>query len=91
MPWYSFQLTSEQQSQGVGMRALERFVEFHTRLGGPLDMAMFVARATYYLSPATGMRAPALLHLLGAAPSETPPHDAVLVGGHHEIKTKDLR
>jgi hypothetical protein len=60
---------------------MDRFTEWFTRLGGPLDMAMFFTQepgddfVTYYLSPATEVRAPPLLRALGGQPGEAPPKD----------------
>jgi hypothetical protein len=97
MPWHTFRLNSVQEDAGVGGQALDRFSAWLTKLGGPPGMAMFCMQrpgedfATYYLSPETEQRAPALLRLLRAKPGEPPPADATLMAGVNGSRPGDFK
>jgi hypothetical protein len=87
MSWTNFKLTSAEIAKGGGLRALNLFEAEFSRLGGPPDMAMFSTQppgddyGTYYLSPATQVRAPHLIRLLGAQSGDGPSQVATLVVG----------
>jgi hypothetical protein len=87
MRWSTFQLSSAHLAIDGGQSALDQLTEWFRRPGGPADMAMFSTQqsaeacATYYLSPATAVRAPALLRILRAKAGEPPPEDATLMAG----------
>jgi len=97
MPWHTFRLNSAQEATGVGKTALNHFEIWFTRLGGPPDMAMFSVQwssadfTTYYLSPATDQRIPALIRILRARPGEPPPANATLMGGVTGSKPGDFK
>jgi len=97
MPWHVFRLSPAHEAAGAGDIALDQFTDWFTKLGGPLDMAMFCSKppgehfVTYYLSPATEQRAPVLLRLLSARPGDAPPGDATLMAGVSGTRPPDFK
>ena len=97
MPWHTFRVSSEQEAAGVGSTALNQFEIWFTKLGAPPDMAMFCVQwtgadfTTYYLSPATEQRLPALIRVFRARPGVPPPLNATLVAGVTGSKPGDFK
>lgn len=96
MFWTTFKLSSRLIAAGEGMRAQEMFEKWFMGLTGPPDMAMFSItppgddHQRFYLSPGTQVRAPALVRLLNAEPTEPPPDDATLLVGRTGAKPSNL-
>jgi hypothetical protein len=97
VPWHTFQHSSAQEAAGAGMKVLDQFAELYTRLRGPPDVAIFCRQepggdhVTYWLTPATEQRAPALLRLFGAKPGPVPPANATLLGGVTGKRPSDFK
>jgi hypothetical protein len=95
MSWLNFRLTSAELAKDGSARVLKLFEAEFTRLGEPSDMAMFSTQqpgedyATYYLSPATEVRAPDLIRILGAQPGERPPQGVTLMVGENNASPCD--